>query len=77
VAVEGYASAVVAHCCPGVGVAGCFLDVAERDAGVEGGGDEGVAEGVRPDWLVDAGLAGEAAYDPPGGVAVESFAVVS
>jgi hypothetical protein len=30
----------------------CFLDVSERDAGVERGGDERVAEGVWPDWLV-------------------------
>ena len=58
-------------------MAGCFLDVSKRDAGVERGGDEGVAEGVWPYWLVDAGLAGQPAYDPPGGVAVESFAIVS
>jgi hypothetical protein len=32
------------------------LHVAERDAGVEGGGDEGVAEGVGADRLVDACL---------------------
>ena len=43
----------------------------------EGGGDEGVAERVRSDRLVDAGLAGEATHDPPGGVSVEAFAVPS
>ena len=59
----------------GVGVAGGFLDVAQRDAGVEGGGDERMAERVGPDRLVDAGSAGEAAHDPPGGVAVEPIAV--
>ncbi|MDP9386926.1 MAG: hypothetical protein M3Q48_03105 [Actinomycetota bacterium] len=54
-------------------MAGGFLHVTEGDAGVEGGGDEGVSEGVRPDPLVDAVLAGEAAHDVPGGVAVEAF----
>jgi hypothetical protein len=51
-------------------MAGRFLHVSERDAGVEGGGDERVAEGVRADRLVDPGAAGEAARDPPGRVAV-------
>src|SRR5829696_3866545 len=32
---------------------------------------------VWPDWLPDASLAGKTAHDPPGGVTVEPFAVVS
>jgi len=36
-----------------------------------------VAEGVRPDWLGDPGPAGDAAQDPPGGVAVEASTVRS
>jgi hypothetical protein len=28
------------------------LDVAQRDAGVEGGGDEGMAQGMRADLLI-------------------------
>ncbi len=54
-----------------------LLHVPQRNAGVEGGRDERVAEGVRPDRLVDAGLAGEATNDPPGCVTVESLAVPS
>ncbi len=58
-------------------MAGCLLHVSERHAGVEGRGDEGLAECVRPDRLVDPRLAGEAPHDPPRGVAVESSAVPS
>ena len=48
--VEVLAGSVVAHGGAGVGVAGGDLDVAEVDAGVEHGGDVGVAEhvGVHP-----------------------------
>ena len=49
VAVEGDAGSVVAHGGARVGVAGGFLHVAERDAGVERGGDERVAERVGSD----------------------------
>jgi hypothetical protein len=56
-------------------VAGRFLHVAQRDAGVERGGDERVAQRVRPDRLVDARLAGQATHDPPGSVPVEAFAL--
>lgn len=45
-AVEGDPSAVVTHGGAWVGVAGGFLDVAERHAGIESGGDEGVAQRV-------------------------------
>jgi hypothetical protein len=51
------------------------LHVTEWHAGVEGGGDEGVAQRARPDSLGDLGPAGDAPYDPTGGVAVESVTV--
>ena len=75
VAVEGDAGAVVAHGRARVGVAGGFLDVAQRDAGVERGGDERVAQRVRSDSLGDAGASGDAPHDPAGGVPVEPVAV--
>lgn len=46
VTVEGLAGAVVAHGGSRIGLAGCFLDVAPGDAGVERCGDEGVPEAV-------------------------------
>jgi hypothetical protein len=46
VPVEGLAGPVVAHGRARVGVGGGFLDVPEWDAGVEGGGDEAVAQAV-------------------------------
>ena len=48
-AVELVAGSVIAHRGSGVGVAGGDLDVAEVDAGIEHGGDGGVAEHVRMD----------------------------
>ena len=45
--VEVLAGSVVAHRGSWVGVAGGDLDVAEVDAGVEHGGDEGVPQHVR------------------------------
>ena len=71
VAVEGDSGSVVAHGGAGVGVAGGFLDIAERDAGVEGSGDERVAEGVGSDALGDPGPSGDAAHDPTGRVTVD------
>ena len=50
---------------------GGFLHVAERDPGVERGGDEGVPQGVRADVLADSGAAGDPADDPGGAVPVE------
>ena len=50
---------------------GGFLDVAARDAGVEGGGDEGVAESMRADLLGQPGAAGNPPDDPPGAVPVQ------
>jgi hypothetical protein len=43
------------------------------NAGVEGGSDEGVPQGVRPDLLGQAGSAGDAADDPPGAVAASGI----
>jgi len=73
--VEGHPGAVVAHGGAGVGVAGRFLDVAERDTGVEGSGDERVPQGVGSDPFGDACLAGDAPHDAGRGVPVESPAV--
>jgi hypothetical protein len=47
------------------------LNVAQRDAGVEGGGDERVPECVRADVLADSGAARDLADDPPGAVPVQ------
>jgi hypothetical protein len=49
VAVEVAAGAVVVLGGAGVGVAGEYLRVARRHAGVEGVGDRGVPQGVRTD----------------------------
>ena len=43
--------AVIAHSGPGVGMRSSLLDVAEGHACVWGGGDERVAQGMRPDGL--------------------------
>src|SRR5687768_2496672 len=72
VPVEGLATTVVAHGRAWVGVAGRFLHVAQRHAGVEGGGDESVPEGVWTDPLGDGSPAGDASHDPPGCVTVEA-----
>src|SRR3954462_9904372 len=76
VAGEVVAVAVVAAGGAGVGVADGVLHVAQRDAFVEGGGDEGGAHRVRADPLRvgDAGVSGEAAEEAPGGDPVEGGA---
>src|SRR4051794_14144355 len=76
VAGEVVAGAGVAAGGAGVGVADGVLHVAQRDAFVEGGGDEGGAHGVRADafGVGDAGVAGEAADEAPGGDPVEGGA---
>jgi hypothetical protein len=51
---------VVAHRRSGVCVAGTVLDVVQRDAGVEGRGDEGVAETMRVHLGLDPGLFADA-----------------
>jgi hypothetical protein len=55
-------------------VGGGFLYVAQRHAGVQGGGDEGVPQGVRPAGLGDPGAAGDPADDPSGAVPVQPAA---
>jgi hypothetical protein len=53
------------------------LDVTQRDAGIEGSGDEGVAQGVWSDSLVDPRMAGDSPHDPRRPVAVETAAVAA
>ena len=72
--VERNSGPVVTHCGSRVGVAGCFLDVSEWDAGVEGGSDERVAQRVRTDALVDPGSSGDTSNDSGGAVSVEPAA---
>jgi hypothetical protein len=50
---------------------GRFLDVAERNSGVKGGGDERVPQRVRADGLGDPGPQGNPADDPRGAVPVQ------
>ena len=58
--IEVLASSVVAHRRARVGVACCDLHVAEIDAGIEHGGDEGVSEHVGMHaWQLYAGRLGE------------------
>ena len=47
VTIEAVAGSVVAHRRARVRVAGCFLHISQRAAGVEGGGEERVAQAVR------------------------------
>ncbi len=54
---------------------GGLLHVSQGNPGVEGGGDEGVTQGVGPHPLGDAGPSGQASHDAPGGVAVEAGTV--
>src|ERR1700761_6488699 len=68
VSVEATAGPVIPHSGPGVCVGGGFLDIAERDPGVQDGGDECVPQSVRSDRLADPGPAGYPADDPPGSV---------
>jgi hypothetical protein len=53
VPVERDAGPVVTHRGPRIGVAGGFLDIAEGDAGIKGGGDERMTQRVWSDPLVD------------------------
>jgi len=73
VPVERLASSVVALGGARVGVAGCFLDVPQRNAGVECSSDERVPQGVRTDALGDPRLSGDATHDPSGGVTIEAL----
>jgi len=65
VTVQRYPSSVVARGGARIGVAGGFLDVTERDARVECGGDGRVAQGVRTDTLGDAGASRDTALILP------------
>jgi hypothetical protein len=51
------------------------LDIAQRNPGVEGGGDERVPQSVRPDQLGDPAPAGDSADDPGGAVPVQPLPV--
>ena len=70
VPIQASSSPVVAHRRARVGVAGCFLDVSERDAGVEGCGDERVSKAVWRDALVDPGALHQSLDHPISAVAV-------
>jgi hypothetical protein len=76
-AVEGYTGPVVAHGGAGIGVAGGFLHIAERNPSVEGGGDERVAEGVGPDALGYPRPSSDATYDPSGRVTIDPHPIRS
>ncbi len=51
---------------------GCFLNVAERDAGIEGGGDERMPQRMRTDLLEDPGPAGDSTHNPGSAVTIET-----
>jgi hypothetical protein len=74
VPVQGRAGPVIAHRGSRVRVRGGFLHVSQRDPCVQGGVDERVPQGVRPDVLGDPGAARDPADDAPGAVPVESAA---
>ena len=52
-----------------------LLDIAQWHAGVERGGDECAAQGVRPDLAGQPGAAGDTADESPGPVPVQAAAV--
>jgi hypothetical protein len=56
-------------------VAGGVLHIAERHAGVQGGGEERVTQGVGPDTLGDPPAPGDATHDSAGGVAIDPLPV--
>ena len=66
VPIQRNTGAVIPHSGPRVTVRGGFLNVAQRHAGVEGCGDERVAQGVWADRLANAGPLGGPAHDPAG-----------
>jgi hypothetical protein len=75
VTVQGLAATVIPHRRPRVRVRRRFLHVAQRDTGIQGGGDEGVAQSVRSDPLGDPCPAGDPPHDPAGGVTVQPVTV--
>ena len=50
---------------------GSFLDVAQRDPGIQRGGDERVSERVRGDGFGDPGASRDLPDDPPGAMPVQ------
>jgi hypothetical protein len=70
VPVQAAAGPVIPHAGPRVSVGGGLLNVAQRHARVEGGGNERVPQRVRADVLADPGAARDLADDPPGAVPV-------
>jgi len=76
VPVQAAAGPVVPHGGSRVSVGSRFLNIAQRHADVETGGDERVPERVRADVLADPGAARDFADDPPGAVLVQPPPVV-
>lgn len=72
---ETTSGAVVSPGGPRVGMRGGFLDIPQRDPGIQRRGDESMAKGARPDGLGDPCPAGDPAHDPPGTVPVQAAAV--
>jgi hypothetical protein len=77
VPVEAAAGPVIPHRGPRIRVRGRLLDVAQRDPGVQRGGDERMPQRVGRDCLGDPGAAGGLADDPPSAVPVQPPAVRS
>jgi hypothetical protein len=71
VPVERLAATVVAHRRSRIGVACRLLNVTQVTAGVQGGGDEGVAQRVRSDSLHDLRPSSDTTHDPTSRVTVE------
>ena len=72
VAIQRSAGAVVPTGLAGIGVAGEVLHVTQAAAGIQRGGDGGMAERVtRWDPLVDPGPPRQAARDPAGSVPIQ------
>jgi hypothetical protein len=72
VAVKGNSGAVLAHSSAGVSVRSCLLYISQRHTSIQCGGDEGVAQGMRPDPLVDASAPGDPPHDAASSVAIEA-----
>jgi hypothetical protein len=73
--IQTAAGTVVPHRGPRISVRGGFLDVLQRDPGVQRGGDERVPQRVRPDRLGDPGAAGDPADDAPAAVPVQPMTI--
>ena len=73
--VKAAAGPVIAHRGARIGMRGGFLDVAERNPGVQRRGDECVSQGVRPDRLGDPSAAGHPPDNPRGAMPVQPLSV--